>query len=93
MPVPACRQPESPEPPPDASRPRQRRCAYWTSKAGPPLMSPHQGGLNATPQADPAVTSHNFKLCEELMKNIGIHNVARGPYAPLANGALLPVYF
>jgi hypothetical protein len=56
-------------------------------------MSPHQGGLNATPQADPAVTSHNFKLCEELMKNIGIHNFARGPYAPLANGALLPVYF
>ena len=43
MPVPSCRQPVSPERPPGASRPRQRRCVYWTSK--PSLRPSHNLNL------------------------------------------------
>ena len=77
MPVPPCLQPALPERLPDGSRPRQRRSACSTSEPSPLLTA----------------TSHTLNLCEELIKNIGIHNAARGPYAALADGALLSMYF
>ena len=88
MPVPACRQPVSLERLPDASRPRQKRSACWTIEPSSVLTA----------------TSHNLNLCEELIKNIGIHDAARGPYRPaggqhvfvhvfFSNFAIIPALF